>query len=140
MSWFIFSEVMFFAAFFGALFYARVYSVPDLATIESNALIWPGFTAHWPSAGPISPRHFSADGRLGHAGAQHADPAHLGRDHHLGALGSARQQPQQADLWLGVTIALGVVFLGLPGYEYAHAYGELNLKLTPGSTARRSSC
>ena len=52
MSFFIFSEVMFFAAFFGALFWARVYSVPDLATIESNALVWPGFTAHWPSAGP----------------------------------------------------------------------------------------
>src|SRR5688572_6296642 len=51
MSFFIFSEVMFFAAFFGALFWARVYSVPDLATIESNALVWPGFTAHWPSAG-----------------------------------------------------------------------------------------
>ena len=52
MSFFIFSEVMFFAAFFGALFWARVYSVPDLATLESQALIWPGFTEHWPSAGP----------------------------------------------------------------------------------------
>ena len=30
MMWFIFSEVMFFAAFFGALFYARVLSVPWL--------------------------------------------------------------------------------------------------------------
>ncbi len=28
MSWFIFSEVMFFAAFFGALFYAWVFAVP----------------------------------------------------------------------------------------------------------------
>jgi cytochrome c oxidase subunit 3 len=28
MMWFIFSEVMFFAAFFGALFYARQFSVP----------------------------------------------------------------------------------------------------------------
>src|SRR6201998_4336252 len=30
MMWFIFSEVMFFGAFFGALFYARVLSVPWL--------------------------------------------------------------------------------------------------------------
>src|SRR5438067_1413377 len=52
MSFFIFSEVMFFGAFFGALWWVRQYSVPDLATIESNALMWPGFSAHWPSAGP----------------------------------------------------------------------------------------
>ena len=30
MMWFIFSEVMFFAAFFGALFYARQYAMPWL--------------------------------------------------------------------------------------------------------------
>src|SRR5512134_3113336 len=34
MSFFIFSEVMFFAAFFGALYWARIISVPDLATLE----------------------------------------------------------------------------------------------------------
>ena len=51
MSWFIFSEVMFFAAFFGALFYARTYSVPWLADID-NSLIWQGYDARWPTAGP----------------------------------------------------------------------------------------
>jgi cytochrome c oxidase subunit 3 len=40
MSWFIFSEVMFFAAFFGALFYIRVLAVPDLASAEQQ-LLWP---------------------------------------------------------------------------------------------------
>ena len=35
MSWFIFSEVMFFAAFFGALFYMRVLSVPWLAAPDT---------------------------------------------------------------------------------------------------------
>ena len=65
MSFFIFSEVMFFAAFFGALFWARVYSVPDLSTIESNALVWPGFTAHWPSAGPFFDEQFSPMGAWG---------------------------------------------------------------------------
>src|SRR3954469_21755140 len=59
MSFFILSEVMFFGAFFGALFWIRQYSVPDLATIESNALVWPGFSAHWPSAGPGFLEEFS---------------------------------------------------------------------------------
>src|SRR6201989_1163007 len=52
MSWFIFSEVMFFGAFFGALFYMRVISVPDLGQLESQQLIWPGFKPGWPTAGP----------------------------------------------------------------------------------------
>ena len=41
MSWFIFSEVMFFAAFFGALFYMRVLSVPDLSSGDTMELLWP---------------------------------------------------------------------------------------------------
>ncbi|MEK7361601.1 MAG: cytochrome c oxidase subunit 3, partial [Pseudomonadota bacterium] len=45
MSWFIFSEVMFFAAFFGALFYARVMAVPDLGSLASKELLWPDFAA-----------------------------------------------------------------------------------------------
>ena len=52
MSWFIFSEVMFFAAFFGALFYVRILSVPDLALGASGEFLWPGFSAKWPASGP----------------------------------------------------------------------------------------
>src|SRR5688572_14087324 len=56
MSWFIFSEVMFFAAFFGALFYARVYSLPWLGGegdgVMTNQLLWPQFENMWPSSGP----------------------------------------------------------------------------------------
>ena len=48
MSWFIFSEVMFFGAFFTALWWGRVHSVPHLANVE-NALLWPGFQGIWPS-------------------------------------------------------------------------------------------
>ena len=44
MMWFIFSEVMFFAAFFGALFYARNFSVPwlsgDGVKMFSKLLLW----------------------------------------------------------------------------------------------------
>jgi cytochrome c oxidase subunit 3 len=46
MSWFIFSEVMFFGAFFGALFYARTISMPWLADLD-HKFIWPDFAPHW---------------------------------------------------------------------------------------------
>ena len=48
MSWFIFSEVMFFGAFFTALWWARAHSVPALGSLD-NALLWPDFKAVWPS-------------------------------------------------------------------------------------------
>ncbi|MDX1268847.1 MAG: cytochrome c oxidase subunit 3, partial [Oceanisphaera sp.] len=52
MSWFIFSEVMFFGAFFGALFYARILAVPWLGgagnNAMTNAVLWPDFSASWP--------------------------------------------------------------------------------------------
>ena len=49
MSWFIFSEVMFFGAFFSALWWMRSHSVPELGNLN-NALLWPDFKAVWPSA------------------------------------------------------------------------------------------
>ena len=50
MSWFIFSEVMFFGAFFGALYWARLHALPTLGSLE-NAVLWPDFKAVWPSCG-----------------------------------------------------------------------------------------
>src|ERR1700691_242262 len=56
MMWFIFSEVMFFAAFFGALFYARTLSVPWLGgegtKVFTNFVLWPHFESAWPTNGP----------------------------------------------------------------------------------------
>src|SRR5689334_20338039 len=52
MSWFIFSEVMFFAAFFGALFYVRNISVPDLGSELTGRLLWPNYAPQWPTVGP----------------------------------------------------------------------------------------
>src|SRR5690606_9091175 len=56
MVWFIFSEVMFFAAFFGALFYARQFALPWLGGagdgVATNYLLWEGFSSAWPSSGP----------------------------------------------------------------------------------------
>src|SRR5436853_6767420 len=65
MSFFIFSEVMFFAGFFGALFWLRRYSIPELGDLEHQALLWPGFSGHWPSAGPGFGEEFSPMGAWG---------------------------------------------------------------------------
>ena len=58
MIWFIFSEVMFFGAFFGALFYARIFAVPWLGGsgtgAMTNELLYPGFQAAWPTNGPAN--------------------------------------------------------------------------------------
>src|SRR4029453_10061259 len=58
MMWFIFSEVMFFAAFFGALFYARTLSVPWLGgegvKIFTNLLLWKNYSGEWPTNGPAA--------------------------------------------------------------------------------------
>ena len=61
MSWFIFSEVMFFAAFFGALFYIRNLSIPDLGTIGSATrdYLWPSYAAQWPTEGPYIKTQFT---------------------------------------------------------------------------------
>ena len=54
MAWFIFSEVMFFAAFFGALFYVRSFAVPWLSGEGENGVgisaigLWEGFESSWP--------------------------------------------------------------------------------------------
>jgi cytochrome c oxidase subunit 3 len=65
MGWFIFSEVMFFSAFFGALFYVRVQSVPDLGSPTSKLLLWPDFVASWPTRGPYGSEQFTPMGAIG---------------------------------------------------------------------------
>lgn len=133
MSWFIFSEVMFFGAFFGALFYMRVISVPDLGGIESQQLVWPGFKSDWPVSGPGIKEQFSPMGAWGIPAINTLLLLSSGVTvtwAHWGLLKSNRQQL----IWgLVMTIALGIAFLGFQIYEYAHAYSELNLKLTMGA-------
>ena len=131
MSWFIFSEVMFFAAFFGALAYIRIHSVPDLGSAESK-LLWPEFAEGWPTAGPYIQEAFSPMGAIGiplfntiillTSGVTLTIAHYALKDNRRGAL----------KLWLGATIVLGALFIVLQAYEYIHAYHELNLKLTSG--------
>ena len=132
MSLFIFSEVMFFAAFFGALFWARVYSVPDLATIESNALVWPGFDAHWPSAGPAFLEKFQVMGAWGLPALNTALLLTSGVTVTFAHWALIRNDRPKLLVWLGLTVLLGATFLGVQAYEYGHAYSDLNLKLSTG--------
>ena len=131
MSWFIFSEVMFFAAFFGALFYIRNLSVPDLGSLNSK-LIWPEYAAGWPTVGPYLKETFTPMGAMGipllntiillSSGFTLTVAHHALKAGHRG----------QLVLWLFLTVALGCTFLGFQAYEYMHAYSELNLKLSTG--------
>jgi cytochrome c oxidase subunit 3 len=133
MSWFIFSEVMFFAAFFGALFYMRAISVPDLGSLEHQQLLWPGFKADWPATGPGIKETFSPMGAWGIPAFNTALLLLSGVTitwAHWGLLKNNRAQL----IWgLVMTIALGMVFLGFQVYEYVHAYQDLNLKMTMGA-------
>ncbi|HEX7028218.1 MAG TPA: cytochrome c oxidase subunit 3 [Gammaproteobacteria bacterium] len=137
MSWFIFSEVMFFAAFFGALFYARVYSLPWLGGAGSgaltNELLWPTFEFAWPSAGPDQlGGEFQAMPAWGipaintaillTSGVTVTWAHHALRANHRG----------QLILGLFLTVALGLLFVGLQAFEYYEAYHHLNLKLSSG--------
>ncbi len=132
MSWFIFSEVMFFAGFFGALFYARSISMPWLADLD-HKILWPDFAAHWGNTGPagIVP-DFATMGPFWLPTINTAllliSGVTLTISHH--ALRAGRRGPTA--FWLFLTVLLGALFMGLQTYEYMHAYSELNLKLTSG--------
>ncbi|QSX74510.1 cytochrome c oxidase subunit 3 [Lysobacter arenosi] len=137
MIWFIFSEVMFFGAFFGALFYARQLAMPWLGGVGdgvmTNALLWPEFSAAWPSNGP---------GAIG--GVYQTIPAWglpllntlilltsgmtVTIAHHALKAGHRKQLL----VFLGLTVLLGALFLFFQAEEYIHAYKELNLTLGSG--------
>jgi cytochrome c oxidase subunit 3 len=131
MSWFIFSEVMFFAAFFGALFYARVLSVPWLGEIDQK-LLWPDFQAVWPTAGPGITEHFSTMGAWGIPALNTALLLSSGVTVTWAHWALKENNRGQLILGMIATIALGATFLGFQAYEYIHAYTELNLKLSTG--------
>lgn len=137
MVWFIFSEVMFFAAFFGALFYARQMSVPWLAGEGNNAmtneLLWKGFTGDWPTNGPAAVGgKFEAMGAYGIPLWNTIILLTSGLTVTWAHWGLKKENRGQLIMGLFLTVALGALFVALQAYEYGHAYSEMNLKLTSG--------
>ncbi|MDX1456487.1 MAG: cytochrome c oxidase subunit 3 [Marinobacter sp.] len=139
MSWFIFSEVMFFAAFFGALFYARVFAVPWLGgegDRGSSNLLWEGFQATWPLLNNPDPELYPpAKEVIGAWGLPLVNTILLVTSsltvtvaHH----GLKQGNRGKLKLWLAATIALALGFVFVQGYEYIHAYQDLNLTLESG--------
>ena len=137
MMWFIFSEIMFFAAFFGALFYTRQFALPWLGGegkgVLTNDLLWQGFSGGWPSGGP------------GGVGGEYQTIAAWGLPllntlilltsgvtvtiaHHA----IKADNRKQLIIFLGLTVLLGCIFLYFQAEEYIHAYKELNLTLGSG--------
>ena len=132
MSWFIFSEVMFFGAFFGALFYARSISMPWLADLD-HKFLWPDFAANWGNTGPAGTiEKFEMMGPFPIPTINTAllltSGVTLTISHHALRVGDR----SKTAIWLAATILLGAIFMGFQAYEYNHAYTELNLKLTSG--------
>ncbi|HET9462425.1 MAG TPA: cytochrome c oxidase subunit 3, partial [Thiobacillus sp.] len=135
MSWFIFSEVMFFAAFFGALFYARVLSVPWLGEGDTMQQLWPAFQATWPTAGPGLTQDgldFTPMGAWGIPAINTLLLLSSGVTVTWAHWGLKKSNRTQLILGLAMTVALGAVFMGLQVYEYIHAYQEMGLTLGAG--------
>jgi cytochrome c oxidase subunit 3 len=133
MSWFIFSEVMFFAAFFGALFYMRVLSVPGLGSGETALQLWPNFKAAWPVSGPGLSEKFSPMGAWGIPAINTLILLSSGATVTWAHWGLKKNNRAQLSFGLFLTVALGTLFLFLQAYEYHHAYTEMNLNLTTGA-------
>ncbi len=139
MMWFIFSEVMFFGAFFGALFYARTFSGPWLGgeggggADVTNAVLWQGFDYVWPSNGPEA-----VGGKfkpMGWFGLPLINTLLLLSSgftctmaHHAIKDGLRKKMVW----WLAATCLLGFTFVGFQALEYYEAYVHYNLQLGSG--------
>ena len=144
MMWFIFSEVMFFGAFFGALFYARELSVPWLSghgvKVFNNLLLWKDFSGSWPSNGPAR----LGPGLNGVSGIFETVPAFglpavntaillsssvtVTIAHHALIAGHRTQ----LKIFLALTFLLGFTFVYLQATEYHEAYTDMGLRLSTG--------
>jgi len=139
MMWFIFSEVMFFGAFFGALFYARTFSGPWLSGMgeggasATNAVLWSGFDYVWPHNGPAKlggqyePMHWFPLPILNTAILLLSGLTCTIAHHAI----KEGDRPKMVR-WLLATCTLGFLFVGLQAFEYYEAYAHLNLKMTTG--------
>lgn len=146
MMWFIFSEIMFFAAFFGALFYARELAGPWLGGAGNNAMthanLWPDFKYDWPMLNLPGDKssHGTAfsqpEGVIGAWGVPFYNTLILlssGLTVTWAHWGLKKNNRKQLIIGLFLTVALGFLFVFMQAEEYMHAYTELNLKLSSGT-------
>lgn len=152
MSWFIFSEVMFFAAFFGALFYIRNLALPWLGSeggFENNSLLWGDFEAAWPL---MTTPDMAANGEAAKFVGPEQNMSFPGWANlfgwlplwntiilmsssvtvHIAHTAIKNNNRGKFNLWLGITVALGAIFLVLQVEEYLHAYQHMGLTLESG--------
>ncbi len=137
MSWFIFSEVMFFAAFFGALFYVRVFAVPWLDGAGNNMMtgevLWPEFSATWPLLKTPDGTETTAMGWYGLPLINTVLLLSSSITAHFAHVALEQDKRSQLKVWLGFTILLGLAFLFFQVEEYAHGYSEeMRLYLNSG--------
>ena len=140
MSWFIFSEIMFFFAFFGTLFYIRMFAVPWLGGegdgVMTHQLLWPEFTAEWPLMKTPDNETFPGPEAI-------IDPFHLPLLNTLLLVASSitltiahhalrKDERTKVKVWLVATLILGFAFLFFQAEEYIEAYNDLGLTLNSG--------
>ncbi|MCB1735584.1 MAG: cytochrome c oxidase subunit 3 [Gammaproteobacteria bacterium] len=137
MSWFIFSEVMFFAAFFGALFYAREFSIPWIGgggnNMMTNLELWNSWEAAWPTNGPANVGgEYEVMGAWGLPALNTLILLSSGVTVTWAHWALKKGNRSQLVLGLLATVVLGFTFVGLQAMEYSHAYHEMNLTLGSG--------
>ena len=151
MAWFIFSEVMFFAAFFGALFYVRNFAVPWLGGVGEKGIgvaaldLWDGFESAWPLI--ETPDKGAAYKDIGFTSMSWPgfDKAltwlplwntivllSSSLTVHHAHVGLKNGNRKQFNVWLGVTVTLAVIFVFLQAAEYYEAYTHYGLTLNSG--------
>lgn len=140
MCWFIFSEVMFFAVFFGALFFSRLLTIPRLGGAGTGALThmmnYPNFTAHWPVLNNPDNTQFTAPKSVIYAWGLPAINTLILLTSSVTVTiahwGVIKRHRFQAILFQGLTVLLGISFLAMQAKEYTEAYLEKGLTLGSG--------
>ncbi|MFA7553175.1 MAG: cytochrome c oxidase subunit 3 [Spongiibacteraceae bacterium] len=160
MQWFIFSEVMFFAAFFGALWYVRNLAGPWLGGEgdggRMNGLLWEGFSYEWPlmqtpqdAVGGVSGQIIANNGIMTGPERNLSFPGWSNVLHwlplwntiilisssvtaHIAHLALLKNQRSKLNFWLGLTVVLGLSFIYLQYLEYHEAYVDYGLYLNSG--------
>ena len=150
MGWFIFSEVMFFAAFFGALFYIRNLALPWLSEGPTSELLWNDFKTEWPL---MTTPDMVANGDKAVVVGPENNMSNPGITNwlswlpfwntlilvtssftvHFAHTGLKNNDKKKFNFWLGFTVILGVIFLCVQVYEYYEAYHHLGLQLNSGA-------